>query len=76
MISLRFLSLLKVIEPETGDIYIDGVIIQTLRLKKLRKNISLIPQDLLIFNGSIKDNLDQYNQHSDEYIKKLLNFLY
>ncbi|PIK61690.1 putative multidrug resistance-associated protein 4 isoform X2 [Apostichopus japonicus] len=34
----------------------------------LNKNISFIPQDPLLFQGTLRDNLDPFNEHSDEQL--------
>ena len=49
----------------TGEVLIDGRATWTLPLKKLRKLMSLIPQDPVLFSGTVRKNLDPFNQ-SDE----------
>ncbi|XP_074031341.1 LOW QUALITY PROTEIN: probable multidrug resistance-associated protein lethal(2)03659 [Leptinotarsa decemlineata] len=49
-----------------GKIKIDGVDIKTLSLKFLRRNIVVIPQNFHLFSGTIRSNLDPYNEFSDE----------
>ena len=53
-------------ELQNGSIFIDGVNINDISLKSLRKNISLIPQNPYIFNFSIRDNLILSNNHVSE----------
>ncbi|KAA0201857.1 hypothetical protein HAZT_HAZT011772, partial [Hyalella azteca] len=64
--------LLRLTEP-TGQISIDGVDIGKLGLHTLRKNISIIPQDPVLFNGSLRMNLDPFNEYSDEQLWNALN---
>lgn len=70
--SSLFLALLRIIELESGIITIDGVNIALLGLKKLRQAITLIPQDPLVFNGTMKENLDPFGIYEDKVIEKVL----
>eukprot|EP00042_Codosiga_hollandica_P050130 m.592762 g.592762 ORF g.592762 m.592762 type:complete len:933 (-) comp58023_c0_seq1:1350-4148(-) len=56
-----------------GSIRIDGVDTSTLRLQKLRSMMSAIPQDPTLFSGSIRYNLDPFDQFSDDLIWKALD---
>lgn len=71
--SSLFLALLRIIELESGVISINGVNIALLGLRKLREAITLIPQDPLVFNGTMKENLDPFSKFSDLAIKKVLD---
>ncbi|XP_030760637.1 probable multidrug resistance-associated protein lethal(2)03659 [Sitophilus oryzae] len=51
-----------------GTILVDGVNIRNLSLKFLRKQISIIPQDPMLFQGTIRQNIDPLNQFSDKEI--------
>lgn len=59
--------LLKLYEPQSGSILIDGIDIKQLDPADLRKSIGYIPQDIQLFKGTIKDNiLNNYRYYSDE----------
>lgn len=55
-----------------GVIEIDGIDTATLGLHDLRSRISIIPQDPIIFSGTLRYNLDPFGQKTDEEIWKAL----
>ena len=65
-------ALSRIVELESGNITIDGVDIGKLDLVDLRSNVTQIPQDPTLFNGSLRYNLDPFKKHSDEEIEALL----
>jgi ABC-type multidrug transport system fused ATPase/permease subunit len=66
--STFFQSLFRFIEAEQGTISIDGVDIGTVPLEKLRRSLAIIPQDPTLFLGTIRNNLDRFNEYSDKYV--------
>ncbi|XP_061700381.1 multidrug resistance-associated protein 4 isoform X1 [Syngnathoides biaculeatus] len=58
-------ALFRLAEPQ-GNIYIDGVLTSELGLHDIRERMSIIPQDPVLFTGSMRKNLDPFNQHSDD----------
>ena len=48
---------LRFYDPINGQILIDGIDTKTMSLTELRKQIALVPQDVILFAGSIKDNI-------------------
>ncbi|PVV05245.1 hypothetical protein BB560_000238 [Smittium megazygosporum] len=66
-------SIFRLVEPyPKGCISIDGVNISALRLKKLRSSLSMIPQQPFLFEGTLRFNLDPWNEYSDEDLWKAL----
>ena len=55
-----------------GQILIDGQDIQNIKIKDLRNNIGIVPQDCVLFNDSIKYNI-AYGAVKDEGFKNMLN---
>ena len=52
-------SLFRMVEPE-GIIWIDGIDTKTLGLHELRQKISIIPQDPILFTGTVQHNIDPF----------------
>ncbi|XP_050310916.1 multidrug resistance-associated protein 1 isoform X2 [Anthonomus grandis grandis] len=66
------LSLFRIIEAAEGQINIDGVDVASLGLHTLRSRLTIIPQDAVLFSGSLRMNLDPFSKHTDEEIWKSL----
>jgi ATP-binding cassette subfamily C (CFTR/MRP) protein 1 len=67
------MTLLRIVELHRGKIFIDDIDISKVGLKKLRKSITLIPQDPVLFKGTLKFNLDPYGNCSDSQARSILN---
>nr|XP_040235088.1 multidrug resistance-associated protein 1 isoform X10 [Anopheles coluzzii] len=66
------LALFRIIESAGGSIVIDGQDISQLGLHALRSRLTIIPQDPVLFSGTLRINLDPFNAQSDDDIWKAL----
>ncbi|KAG5940992.1 hypothetical protein E4U53_007510 [Claviceps sorghi] len=66
------LAIFRALEAETGRIVIDGVNIGEIGLRDLREKITIVPQDPTLFTGTIRSNLDPFDQYTDEQVFEAL----
>ncbi|KAF7118679.1 hypothetical protein CNMCM5793_008218 [Aspergillus hiratsukae] len=59
------LALFRFLEAREGRILIDGVDISQIKLHHLRRRMVIIPQDPTLFAGTIRSNLDPFQEHDD-----------
>lgn len=59
-----------------GSIIIDGIEIHELGLHDLRSKISIIPQEPVLFSGTMRKNLDPFDEYSDHVLWKALDEVY
>lgn len=60
------LAFFRFVEFEEGTIVIDGIDISKIGLEDLRSRLTIIPQDPVLFSGTIRENLDPFNERTDE----------
>ncbi|XP_023582462.1 ATP-binding cassette sub-family C member 4 isoform X3 [Trichechus manatus latirostris] len=65
-------ALFRLSEPE-GRIWIDKILTTEIGLHDLRKKMSIIPQEPVLFTGTMRKNLDPFDEHTDEELWNALN---
>ena len=66
------LCLFRILESYEGQIFIDNVDISTIGLDLLRSNITIIPQDPCLLEGTLKYNIDPFNKIEGQEIIQIL----
>ncbi|XP_033748018.1 LOW QUALITY PROTEIN: multidrug resistance-associated protein 1-like [Pecten maximus] len=62
------LSLFRLIEGTGGSITIDGVRIADIGLHNLREKLTILPQDPVLFSGTLRMNLDPFDKYNDDQL--------
>uniref|UniRef100_A0A673JV88 ABC-type glutathione-S-conjugate transporter n=1 Tax=Sinocyclocheilus rhinocerous TaxID=307959 RepID=A0A673JV88_9TELE len=66
------LGIFRILEAAKGKIFIDGINIAEVGLHELRSRITIIPQDPVLFSGSLRMNLDPFDGYTDEEVWRAL----
>ncbi|PGH14692.1 hypothetical protein AJ79_02858 [Helicocarpus griseus UAMH5409] len=66
------LALFRFLEARGGTIHVDGIDVSKLKLHDLRSRLAIIPQDPVLFSGTIRSNLDPFEEFSDEELRDAL----
>jgi ATP-binding cassette subfamily B multidrug efflux pump len=59
-------------QVQKGEILIDGININDINLRDLRRNISVVLQDVFLYSGSIRDNITLNTPKSEEEVQRAL----
>jgi len=70
--STLMVSLLRIVELDSGKIFIDGCDTRKIGLTKLRSSIAVIPQDPVLFSGTIRSNIDPFGEFPDDELSAVL----
>ncbi|KAJ4165257.1 hypothetical protein LMH87_006895 [Akanthomyces muscarius] len=66
------LSLLRLLDTQNGSVSIDDIDISTIKVRDLRSRIGFIPQAPTLFGGTVRSNMDYFEQLSDDKINNAL----
>ncbi len=66
------MALFRLSEPHSGRITIDGSDVSEMDVGRVRSSVSVIPQEPVLFVGSLRYNLDPFAQHTDAQIWRAL----
>lgn len=67
------IAMLRLVELDSGKILVDGVDTRLVGLSLLRSKIAVIPQDPVLFSGTIRSNLDPFGEFGDEALYRVLH---
>ena len=65
-------SVFRLLEPVSGAIKIDGEEVSKFGLHDLRSRLTILPQEPVLFAGSLRMNLDPLDRHTDEQLWRAL----
>jgi ABC-type multidrug transport system fused ATPase/permease subunit len=66
------LALFRFLEAREGQILIDGLDVSKITLHDLRSRLAIIPQDPVLFSGTVRTNLDPFDEYNDTELKDAL----
>ncbi|XP_077296379.1 multidrug resistance-associated protein 1-like [Arctopsyche grandis] len=66
------LAIFRILEAQNGRIIINDIDISTIGLHTLRSQLTIIPQDPVLFSGSLRFNLDPFDKYTDEELWRSL----
>lgn len=71
--STMALSFFRFLEASNGSISIDGIDISKIGTQDLRSQLTIIPQDAILFSGTIRTNIDPFDEHTDSEVWEALD---
>ncbi|PWY86764.1 ABC transporter family protein [Aspergillus heteromorphus CBS 117.55] len=60
------MALFRFLEAQQGNIHVAGVNISSVSLQQLRTRLAIVPQDPILFSGTVRSNLDPFDEYSDQ----------
>ncbi len=69
-------SLFRLIEPSSGRILIDGFDASSIGLRPLRSALTMIPQEPVLYSGTLRTNLDPFEEHQDQELHRVKHMIF
>jgi len=70
--STTLICLFRLVEASQGKVFVDDIDVGLLNLQQLRASLAILPQEPVMFTGTIRYNIDPFYRHSDEELWKAL----
>jgi ABC-type multidrug transport system fused ATPase/permease subunit len=71
--SSLIVALYRLAEISSGKIHVDSIDCSRVSLNKLRSSMAIIPQEPVMFGGTLRTNLDPFNEHQDRELLDVLH---
>ncbi|KAI2499416.1 Abc transporter [Fragilaria crotonensis] len=71
--SSLIVALYRLAEISAGKIHVDSIDCSRVNLNKLRRSMAIIPQEPVMFGGTLRTNLDPFNEHDDKELLEALH---
>ena len=62
------MALFRILESAEGSVVIDGVDVAKIGLGSLRSKLTIIPQDPVLFSGTLRFNIDPFQRFTDDQV--------
>lgn len=70
------MALFRLLEAQSGTIRIDGVDLSKIKLHHIRSRLAIIPQDPVLFSGTLRSNLDPSNRYTSAELFRFLRLVH
>ena len=70
--STLMLALFRMVEIESGAMFFDGINLHDVQMADVRQGLTIIPQDPMLFQGTIRSNLDPFDRATDDQVWEVL----
>ena len=71
--STLLVALFRLIQPCGGTMVVDGQSVNNVTVDALRQQLSIIPQDPAMFQGTLRLNLDPFREYTDQQVRTVIN---